>query len=262
MPCTTAHIAEGPDVQAASPAQAGGIEPSMPVCRVPLRTLANLVHELRTPLSGMLGLSRMMALGENLSDEQRRLLALIDECGGHQLQLINDILDCAMLDAGQMRLQPTLTPLSPLLDNLCAALVPEASERRTYLSVVVADDVPALVRLDPVRLRQVLFSVVGNALKQSGGRSVRIAVALQPHTRHLQFSVVDTGVGIAAEQLAQMGRMFERSYGTNDVCNGNGNGNGIGLAVTRQLLALMGSKLQIVSPLGEGTRVSFALAQY
>lgn len=225
--------------------------------------MATLVHELRTPLNGMVGMTQVLLAHEGMSEAQQRQLRLIESCGSHQLTLINDILDFCLLGEKRLQIKSTTTPMRPLIQSIVAAQKPFAEACRAQLSVHVADAVPHSLLVDATRLRQVLDNLISNAIKYAAGRTVSLWVEaprrgddpVDPRTL-VRFTVHDTGLGMSATQLANVGRLFER--GARDGSDLR-TGHGIGLYVTHELLGLMGGRLQLSSVEGAGTRASFEL---
>lgn len=227
-----------------------------------LRALAKLVHELRTPIAGMLGMARLMANSDSLNEPERRRLALIEDCGQHLLHLVSDILDYARLDARQIRLHPRPTRLRVLLTDTVELMQPLARQRGLGLTFAVPDALPARLQVDALRLRQVLLNLLSNAIKYTEQGGVHLAVERlddeQPGAGRclLRFNVVDTGKGVDAEARSRLDHLFHRPREGPEIPDGSG----VGLAVTRELVALMGGELSLCSGPDCGTAVSFILA--
>jgi len=227
-----------------------------------LRALAKLVHELRTPLGGVLGMARLMAHAGPLNPAQRRQLSLIEDCGQHLLQLVSDILDFARLDARQIQLHPRPTCLRALLTDTLEIMAPMARERALALALALPDGLPARLQVDALRLRQVLLNLLSNAIRYTARGGVDLTVERLdggPSASRrclLRFNVVDTGPGLDAEALVRLDQLFHRPREGPDLPDGSG----VGLAVTRELVALMGGELSLRSSPGRGTVVSFTLA--
>lgn len=218
--------------------------------------LGKLVHELRTPVSGMVGLSRLMALETTTRDTQSRRLALIEQCGEHLLSLVDDIIDLARLRARRLVLQTAPVTLAELLQLTQAVVQPLAKQRGLTLSVTLAPDLPERVTADARRLQQVLLNLLSNAVKFTGQGGVHLHVGFDDDPRRLRFCVSDTGCGMTEAQILRLGRLFERAH----EAPGMPDGSGVGLCVTRELVDLMGGELTLHSTPGRGTQFSFAAA--
>jgi signal transduction histidine kinase len=208
--------------------------------------LATMSHELRTPLNSVIGFSNVLLKNKagNLSAQDLSYLARIAANGTHLLTLINDVLDLSKVEAGRMELQRIPVSLAPLVTETLAEFEAQGRERSVALrSVLPADAAP--VTTDPVRLRQVLVNLVGNALKFTRHGSVTVRVEVDRTTRApVRLSVVDTGDGIPDERQQAIFNAFEqadsgtaRRYG----------GTGLGLTIARSLCELLGYRLELTS---------------
>lgn len=210
------------------------------------RLLATVSHEIRTPLSGILGMNHLLAQTP-LTLEQANYLSGIRQSGHALVQLVEDLLDFSTIEVGRFQLHPRKEALRPLLEGVVEMLAHRAHEKGIEIAATVAADVPEVLEFDPARLRQVLFNVLGNAVKftQTGGVLVR--ATLQGST--LAISVQDTGPGMTDEEQArifgefeQAGTIVERSSGT-----------GLGLAISARILREFGGGLNVASERGKGS---------
>ncbi len=215
--------------------------------------LANVSHELRTPMNGVLGLTDLLLQSE-LSGEQREQLELLQRSGRSLVVLLNDLLDMSKVEAGKMELDPVDFDLRRLLEDLRALHHPVAHARGLTLALELTD-LPPAVRGDALRLRQVLNNLVNNAIKFTPRGSVTVAVRAAPEGR-FDFEVKDTGIGIAPDALPRLFSAFAqaeagitRRYG----------GTGLGLALSRELVAMMGGALEVESQVGHGTTMRFSI---
>jgi len=213
--------------------------------------LANMSHEIRTPMNGILGLVEL-ALGSTLNDTQRRYLELVKSSASSLLTIINDILDVSRIEAGRLTLEEVRFELGALLHDALGPLEPRALEKGLDLALEIDAGLPAEMVGDPLRLRQIVVNLAGNAIKftRQGQVRVRAGVRRQGGTRYLRLSVVDTGVGIAPDKLE---RIFESFTQADASTTREFGGTGLGLTISRRLANLMGGRLWAVSEPGAGS---------
>lgn len=208
--------------------------------------LATMSHEMRTPLHGILGLTRMLRNEKpEKPDEQ---LQLVERAGEHLLTLINDILDFSKLEAGQVRLSPQVFDLAALIDDVASLSVPSAFQSGLSLTTRLHMPRPCYVRGDPSRLRQVLHNLLGNAIKFTDTGAVTV-VAKHRGSR-ARIAVHDTGVGISAEELP---RIFDAFHQADSSFTRRYGGTGLGLTIARELARAMGGDLVCTSQQGRGS---------
>jgi signal transduction histidine kinase/ActR/RegA family two-component response regulator len=216
--------------------------------------LAVMSHEMRTPMSGVLGFANLL-LDTPLSREQREFAQIVQRSGDALLTVINDVLDYSKIEAGRMTVEKIDMALHDVCEGVRAILQSAALERGVALLVRYDPRLPKFIKGDPVRIRQVLLNLAGNAVKFTEGGSVVIgAEALDP--AHVKISVTDTGIGIPAEQMATLFQQYaqgdtarSRRYG----------GTGLGLAISKTLVELMGGEIGAQSTLGAGSTFWFVL---
>ncbi|MDR6815980.1 signal transduction histidine kinase/CheY-like chemotaxis protein [Neorhizobium sp. 2083] len=210
------------------------------------RQIATVVHEIRTPLNGILGMSHLLGQTK-LTAEQQNYLSGIRQSGYALVQLVEDLLDYSTLEAGRFRLNNRAENLRHLIENVVEMLAPRAHEKRIEIAATMAADLPDLLDFDPGRIRQVLFNVIGNAVKFTahGGVLVRALV----EEGNVSIAVIDTGPGMASEELARVFGEFEQA-GSAEARSG---GTGLGLGIASRILTEFGGSLSVTSQKGAGS---------
>ncbi|KAF1719295.1 hypothetical protein CSC75_15710 [Pseudoxanthomonas wuyuanensis] len=214
------------------------------------RFLATLGHEVRTPMTGVLGMSELL-LETPLDDTQRGYTQSIQRAGTHLLRLVNDALDLARIEAGKLELQSVDFDLHALLDDVVALMAPVAGKRGLRFSDELAPGLPRWVRGDPLRLRQILLNLLGNAIKFTEQGQVSLRAGPLAGQR-VQLEISDTGPGINAEQQARLFQRFEQADGVRTAARYGGSG--LGLAICQELAVAMGGWIGVESTPGVGAR--------
>jgi PAS domain S-box-containing protein len=212
--------------------------------------LANMSHEIRTPMNGVLGVLHLLKQ-EALSEDGRQLLNEALGCGAMLAELLNDIIDFSKVEAGKLELAPEPTDPAALLRGVADLLRPQTRQRGLYLKIETPDDL-GWVSVDPVRLRQALFNLLGNAAKFTleGGVEVRLTATPIEGGSRLRFEIQDTGVGIADTAGQNLFERFSQADGSTTRRFG---GAGLGLAITKRLVQLMDGEIGYASQLGQGS---------
>jgi signal transduction histidine kinase/DNA-binding response OmpR family regulator len=216
--------------------------------------LAAMSHELRTPLNAIIGFSELLREPADPATDAATVAEYaghIHQSGLHLLELINEILDLARIEAGRLELKPMAVDLPGLLRDIASTMRPLAEPKGLRLEVTAPDDLH--VTADPNRMRQIVFNLVSNAIKftDEGGR---VTIAAEADGDEACLSVVDTGRGIAPDELARIFEAFEQGTGGREV-----GGTGLGLALTRRLVEAHGGRIEVASELGFGSRFTVRL---
>lgn len=217
--------------------------------------LATMSHELRTPMNGVLGCTQLLK-DSSLTDQQRELIETMHRSADALLTLVNDILDFSKIEAGKMTLEVADVDLRALVGDVMTLVAEMAAKKGLAVSVNIDSDVPEAFRGDPIRLRQILFNLVGNAIKFTQCGGVTVAVTLKPDGQAnsevivLEWSVQDTGIGLTLEQQAHLFKAYAQA--DTSIARRFG-GTGLGLMICRQLVELMGGTITVHSVPGQGS---------
>ena len=220
--------------------------------------LANMSHEIRTPMNGILGMTELTLAGP-CSPEQQENLGMVKSSAESLLTILNDILDFSKMEAGKMDLEPIEFHLRDCLDEAVRCVALRAHQKSVELTYRVPPDLPDTFIGDPVRLRQVIVNLVGNALKFTERGEVKLEVALEEKGDDdvlLRWSVADTGIGIAPDKQQSVFETFTQADGSITRKFG---GTGLGLAISTRLVKLMGGRIWLESELGRGSTFHFTV---
>ncbi|MFP6850630.1 MAG: ATP-binding protein [Pseudomonas sp.] len=210
------------------------------------RYVTGLSHELRTPLNSILGYTQILQRDAGMPSQHKDALATIFRSGSHLLSLIDGLLDVAKIEAGKLNLELTEIPFPEFIHQIERMFAPQAEEKGLAFRLETSGRMPAVVRGDEKRVRQILINLLGNAVRFTDHGQVCLRVSYRRETAN--FEIIDSGIGIAPEQIERVFQPFERG----DLMRQD-NGVGLGLTITRMLTALMGGELSVKSELGQGT---------
>ncbi|HTV79941.1 MAG TPA: response regulator, partial [Steroidobacteraceae bacterium] len=222
--------------------------------------LARMSHEIRTPMNAVLGMAELLRISNALDERQRRYAVTIHQSGTALLGIINDILDFSKMEVGKLELEVVPFNIRDVVEDVIETLAERAHSKGLELMCDIPDPKGTAVLGDAKRLRQVLINLVGNAVKFTERGEVRVVVQFKPHdllNPGISFEVIDTGIGIRAENCSTIFESFVQEDSSTTRQYG---GTGLGLAISKQLVELMGGTIGVSSEPGTGSRFHFSVA--
>lgn len=219
--------------------------------------ISNISHELRTPMTAVLGLCELL-LDSRVTDDQRNMLQMIRDNGTYLVEIVNDLLDLSKMEVGMLELEPVRIHLRNFVNELTTLMKVRATESRTTLKSHVCDSLPEAIVVDPIRLRQILLNLLSNAIKFAAGGEVRLETyrRTQADASLVEFEVCDTGCGIPQSDLESIFEPFVQS-GLDS--KRKHQGTGLGLSISRRLANAMDGHITVESKVGEGSCFTVSL---
>ena len=235
------------------------LEQALSVVEEALRTkgefLAVVSHEIRTPMNAVLGMAQLLMMTE-LNDEQRRYAETIRSSGELLLALINDILDLSKMESGKVSIDARPVDLRAIVREVVQLMGAQAQQKKLYLQVAIAEDVPGWIRGDATRLKQVFLNLVGNAIKFTHRGGARIEISTIQDGSLLECRVKDTGIGIPPDRV---GKLFEKFSQADSSISRRYGGTGLGLAICKRLVEGMGGSISVQSKHYQGSTFTWSI---
>ena len=218
--------------------------------------IANMSHEIRTPMTAILGFSKLLADKDDLSEEEiQKFVRNINDSSSHLMAIINDILDLSKIEAEKLEVERIKTSIFQIIHKAKVLMDKSAENKGIDFSLDISYPIPEYINSDPVRVQQILFNLIGNAIKFTDEGKVTILLSM-PNNKCLEFRIIDTGIGISEDKLQNIFKPFTQA---DNSISRTFDGTGLGLTISRKLAELLGGDLQVESQLNEGSTFIFSL---
>ncbi len=220
--------------------------------------LANMSHEIRTPMTAILGYTDLLLSPQQAAEDRSRAIQAIHRNGEHLLSIINDILDISKIESGLLSVSPVVCSPNQIVCEVVSMMRPRAADKSLSLDLEFLGPIPATIRSDPNRVRQILTNLVGNAIKFTESGGVRIVMKLidGPGGTRLAFEVIDTGIGMSPDSVDEVFTAFSQADTTMSRQFG---GMGLGLTITKRLVDMLSGQITVQSEPGEGSAFHFMI---
>ena len=221
--------------------------------------LANMSHEIRTPMAAILGYTDLLKHEDQDAEQALECIETIERNSTHLLSIINDLLDMSKIEAGQMVVERIAMSPAHVAEEAVSLVRPQAVKKGLVVRLNYATPVPAEIRSDPTRLRQVLINLIGNAVKFTERGGVTLEVACDPEREVMRYTVIDTGIGMTPEQLGRVSAFKPFTQADTSTTRRFG-GTGLGLRISNTLATMLGGAIRVESEQGKGSRFTVTVA--